>query len=149
MSLPLSRRIVRAALLVGAAAAPLVGAGTASAAALPQASELGGLTNVDSAGVTTVVDGAAQKAGTAATDKVTKAAVPTLHKGVGTVGSTALPAAQQSLGKTAGATTGLVGQAAEQATAGKAGPVADTLPVGDVHLPSTDGLPVRSLPLGY
>lgn len=46
MSLSLSRRVARAALLIAAGAAPLVGAaGAASALELPKANDLGGLTN--------------------------------------------------------------------------------------------------------
>ncbi|WP_128379601.1 ATP-binding protein [Streptomyces cavernae] len=59
MSLPLTRRIARAALLIAAGAAPVVGAaGSAHAAALPAAPELGGLTAVDGADVGDKVDGA-------------------------------------------------------------------------------------------
>lgn len=62
MSLPLTRRIARAALLVAAGAAAGVGAaGSASAApSLPAAPNLGGLTALDAASVGTTVDGAAQ-----------------------------------------------------------------------------------------
>ncbi|GAA0460059.1 ATP-binding protein [Streptomyces olivaceiscleroticus] len=53
MSLPLTRRIARAALLVAAGAAPVVGAaGSASAIDLPKAADLGGLTKVDPSSVT-------------------------------------------------------------------------------------------------
>ncbi|GAA3181384.1 MULTISPECIES: ATP-binding protein [Streptomyces] len=49
MSLPVTRRIARAALLVAASAAPVVAvAGSATAAPLPSAPELGGLTSMDS-----------------------------------------------------------------------------------------------------
>ncbi|MER5180366.1 ATP-binding protein [Streptomyces sp. NPDC002896] len=53
MSLPLSRRIARAALLVAAGAAPVVGAaGSASAVDLPTAApNLGGLTALDAGSV--------------------------------------------------------------------------------------------------
>ncbi|MFJ8765380.1 ATP-binding protein [Streptomyces clavifer] len=53
MSLTLTRRIARAALLIAAGAAPVVGAaGVAGAAVLPQTPALGGLTSLDSAGTT-------------------------------------------------------------------------------------------------
>jgi len=63
MSLPLTRRIARAALLVAAGAAAGVGAaGSASAAtnALPATPNLGGLTALDGANVGNTVDGATQ-----------------------------------------------------------------------------------------
>ncbi|MBA2944350.1 ATP-binding protein [Streptomyces himalayensis] len=60
MSLPLTRRIARAALLVAAGAAPVVGAaGSASAAQLPvDAPKLGGLTALDGGTVESAVPGA-------------------------------------------------------------------------------------------
>lgn len=61
MSLPVTRRIARAALLVAAGAAPVVAAaGTANAAALPKAPDLGGLTSLDSAGASQTLDDTAQ-----------------------------------------------------------------------------------------
>ncbi|MEU0065704.1 ATP-binding protein, partial [Streptomyces albidoflavus] len=63
MSLPLSRRIARAALLVAAAAAPVAGAaGAANAAELPVGSNLSGLTALDGEGLGNTLDGAAQGA---------------------------------------------------------------------------------------
>ncbi|MBH0244931.1 hypothetical protein I3W98_21880, partial [Streptomyces cavourensis] len=61
MSLPLTRRIARTALLIAAGAAPVVGAaGAASAAELPRTPDLGGLTALDGAGLGNTVDGAAR-----------------------------------------------------------------------------------------
>ncbi|GGU42175.1 hypothetical protein GCM10010211_01630 [Streptomyces albospinus] len=62
MSLPVTRRIARAALLVAAGAAPVVAAaGSASAVNLPaQANEMGGLTTLDSANTGKTVDRTAQ-----------------------------------------------------------------------------------------
>lgn len=142
MSLPLSRRIARAALLVGAAAAPLVGAGTASAAA-PQGPELGGLNTVDSAGVTSALSGAAQRAGDTAADvggRAVRTTVPAVGRGAGGMGNAAVPAAQQNLGRAAGAATGLVGETAR--TARRAAPAVGPLPVG------AEQLPVGALPVG-
>ncbi|ARF57257.1 hypothetical protein [Streptomyces gilvosporeus] len=52
MSLPVTRRIARAALLVAAGAAPVVAAaGSAEAVALPQAPGVGSLSALDTAGV--------------------------------------------------------------------------------------------------
>jgi hypothetical protein len=62
MSLPLTRRIARAALLIAAGAAPVVGAaGSASAVDLPQ-TPLDGLTALDVDSLSGTVDGASQKA---------------------------------------------------------------------------------------
>ncbi|MEU3206991.1 hypothetical protein ABZ702_24600, partial [Streptomyces cyaneofuscatus] len=69
MSLPLTRRIARTALLIAAGAAPVVGAaGAASAAELPQTPDLGGLTALDGAGLGNTVDSAAQQGTQAAGD---------------------------------------------------------------------------------
>ncbi len=97
MSLPLTRRIARAALLVAAGAAAGVGAaGSASAAPeLPTAPNLGGLTALDGANVGDSVDGAAQKltgtAGDTGGKAVTKA-VPTVGKTGGKAVKKAAPA---------------------------------------------------------
>ncbi|TVL93982.1 ATP-binding protein [Streptomyces sp. SAJ15] len=65
MSLPLSRRIARAALLVAAGAAPLVGAvGAANAAEMPQTG-LGGLNSAQAPDTTEVAKGAAAAGGQA------------------------------------------------------------------------------------
>ncbi|GAA3501203.1 ATP-binding protein [Streptomyces prasinosporus] len=79
MSLPLTRRIARAALLVAAGAAAGVGAaGSASAAPeLPTAPDLGGLTALDGATGDTVTGARQNVAGTAKdADKV----VPTVDR---------------------------------------------------------------------
>ncbi|MFE9821354.1 ATP-binding protein [Streptomyces sp. NPDC005791] len=90
MSLPLTRRIARAALLIAAGAAPVVGAaGAAGAAGLPQTPALGGLTSLDGAGLGSTLDSASKQG-----SEVTKG---TGGKVVGTT----LPAAGKTL-KTAG-----------------------------------------------
>ncbi|MBD0717718.1 ATP-binding protein, partial [Streptomyces sp. CBMA370] len=69
MSLPLTHRIARAALLIAAGAAPVVGAAGAASAAehsLAPTGALAGVTSLDSAATGTAVDGASQ----AATDVV-------------------------------------------------------------------------------
>ncbi|MCW2872919.1 ATP-binding protein [Actinacidiphila oryziradicis] len=145
MSLPLSRRIARAALLVGAAAAPLIGAGAASAAALPQTTDLGGLTNLDSAGVANTLDGTTHQAGEVG-GKAVKAAVPAVGKGVSTVGRTALPAAQKSAGKSAGSATETVGKLGKS--------VGDvSKPLSGANLPAVGQVPLKGavpggLPIG-
>ncbi|NEB56811.1 ATP-binding protein, partial [Streptomyces griseus] len=69
MSLPLTRRIARAALLIAAGAAPVVGAaGAASAADLPAAPDLGKLTALDGAGLGSTVDSTVQQGTQAAGD---------------------------------------------------------------------------------
>ncbi|MET8509780.1 ATP-binding protein [Streptomyces sp. NPDC004787] len=105
MSLPLTRRIARAALLVAAGAAPVVGAaGTASA--LPQglapAEALSGVTAVDPASAGGVVDTASQTA-------------------TGVVGEAGGKATGDTLGKTAGTAT-------ETAQAPVAGPLGEAVP---------------------
>ncbi|MFG2328836.1 ATP-binding protein [Streptomyces sp. NPDC048604] len=63
MSLPLSRRIARAALLVAAGAAPVIGAaGVAGAAELPGAGGLAGLTQLDPSSAASTVGGATDAA---------------------------------------------------------------------------------------
>ncbi|MFJ8541416.1 ATP-binding protein [Streptomyces sp. NPDC093586] len=104
MSLPLTRRIARAALLVAAGAAAGVGAaGSASAApGLPATPNLGGLSTLDGANVGKTVDGAAQnvtKAGGDTGGKAAKKATGNLlegtsvsaTKGGGLPGSATLP----------------------------------------------------------
>jgi hypothetical protein len=132
MSLPLTRRIARAALLIAAGAAPVVGAaGAAGAAELPQAPELGGLTTVDGAGLGKTVDGASQQG--------TKVAGDTGGKIVGTT----LPAASRTVGKAGAETTPAVQKAAGGA-AGSAGQV-----IGDTAGSVTKGgLPTQGLPIG-
>ncbi|MFS0693902.1 ATP-binding protein [Streptomyces nitrosporeus] len=90
MSLPLSRRIARAALLIAAGAASAAGAaGTAGAAGLPQAPELGGLTQLDGARVGDTLDSTAKQGAEA------------VNGTGGKVVGTALPAASGAL-RTAG-----------------------------------------------
>jgi hypothetical protein len=62
MSLSLTRRIARTALLIAAGTAPVVGAaGAAGAAGLPQTPALGGLTSLDGAGLSSTVDSTAKQ----------------------------------------------------------------------------------------
>ncbi|WSV68097.1 ATP-binding protein [Streptomyces sp. NBC_01012] len=87
MSLPLTRRIARAALLI-AAAAPVVGAaGAAGAAGLPQTPALGGLTQLDGAGLSSTLDSTSKQGSQVANETG------------GKVVGTALPAAGQTLEK--------------------------------------------------
>ena len=137
MSLPLSRRIARAALLVAATAAPVVGAaGAANAVELPAGSNLGGLTALDGEGLGNTVDGAAQGATGAAGKTGSEAvgtALPAAGKTLGQTGRTVAPAAQDAAGTLAGSAGKAVGD-----TAGSA---------AQSGLPGK-GLPVGGLPIG-
>jgi hypothetical protein len=133
MSLPLTRRIARAALLIGAAAAPLIGAGAASAAELPQAADLGGLTSLDKAAdLSHTVDGVTHEAG--AVTSVQKA-LPDPGKTLADTTRTAAPVAK----KTATQAGGAVKHAADGGGPLGALPVSQ-LPVG--QLPLAGGLPI-------
>ncbi|MHB6909516.1 ATP-binding protein [Streptomyces sp. DB-54] len=79
MSLPVTRRIARAALLVAAGAAPVVAAaGSASAVNLPPSgSEMGGLTTLDSANTSKALDNTA-RTGLALVNKTGAEAAQTL-----------------------------------------------------------------------
>ncbi|MEV5984643.1 ATP-binding protein [Streptomyces sp. NPDC052051] len=138
MSLPLTRRIARAALLIAAGAAPVVGAAGSACAAttdLPGTQNLGGLTSLQGAQVGSV-DGAARKvtgiAGNVGHTAVKKA-TPVAQKTAGRLVGTATPVAQKATGAAAGQNGGLLGDSAKKATGG--------------GLP-TQGLPLPGLPLG-
>ncbi|MFF3953370.1 ATP-binding protein [Streptomyces sp. NPDC001890] len=132
MSLPLTRRIARAALLIAAGAAPVVGAaGAAGAAELPQAPELGGLTTVDGAGLGKTVDGASQQGAQVAGDtggRIVGTTLPAATRTVGKAGAETTPTVQKAAGGAAGSAGQLVGEAAGAATQG--------------------GLPTQGLPIG-
>jgi hypothetical protein len=150
MSLPLPRRIAQAALLLGAAAAPLIGAGAAHAAALPQQG-LGGLTNLDKGGLDTgaldsaglghTVQDTSQQATTAVGSGGTQAlttAFPAADRLVGTLGRSGVPTAQKAAGQvadTAGRTMG-----ATEESAGGSVPGAESLPTS--ILPNAGALPL-------
>lgn len=99
MSLPLTRRIARTALLIAAGAAPVVGAaGAAGAAGLPQTADLGGLTSVEGSGLGKTVEGAAKPVSDTAGEtggKVVGTTLPVAGKAVTDLGSKAGPAAQK------------------------------------------------------
>ncbi|MDN3294581.1 ATP-binding protein [Streptomyces ficellus] len=140
MSLPLTRRIARAALLIAAGAAPVVGAaGSASAVDLSQTPELGGVSSLDTASVTDTVSGASQSttglAGEAG-GKAVKQAVPATGQTVAKTGETATPAVQKAAGDAAGSAGDIVGGAAGAAPTGALGG----------GLPAADQLPVKTLP---
>ncbi|MFC8533802.1 ATP-binding protein [Streptomyces sp. NPDC057249] len=117
MSLPLTRRIARTALLIAAGAAPVVGAaGAAGAAELTQAPDLGGLTSVEGSGLGKTVEGAAKPASGAASEtggKLVGTALPVAGKTLTDVGGKAAPAAKKVSGATKGGATGTVSDAAK------------------------------------
>ncbi|MFJ6568326.1 ATP-binding protein [Streptomyces sp. NPDC091292] len=133
MSLPLTRRIARVALLVAAGAAPVVGAaGSASAVDLPTSAPLGGLTALDGASVGNNVDGAAQKVTKTAGETggtTVKKAVPAAGKTVGKGAKTAAPAAQKAAGDVGGSAGEVLG-----GVTGAAAPGAGQLPVNGLPL---------------
>ncbi|MFC9925590.1 ATP-binding protein [Streptomyces sp. NPDC127190] len=137
MSLPLTRRIARAALLVAAGAAAGVGAaGSANAAAnLPAATpNLGGLTAVDGAHVGNTVDGATQNVTSLAGHaggKAVEQTVPAAGKTGGSAVKKTTPVAQKAAGDAAGAAGGVLGDTASTATKG-----------GLPNLPVQGGLPL-------
>lgn len=118
MSHPLKRRMAQAALLV-AAAAPVIGlgAGTASAAGLP---DLGGLSSTDAASALgSGLDGATHSAMGVASDAGHNAQatlVPAAHRTVESAGETLVPAAQKTVGDAAGQVGQATGHAAQGAT---------------------------------
>jgi hypothetical protein len=146
MSLPLSRRIARAALLIAAGAAPVVGAaGSAGAVELQQANPLGGLTALDTQSLGGTVESAAGKssdlAGSAGGDTV-KQTVPAAGRAVTGAGRTATPATRQATGDAADSAGDLLG--------GTATAAAGSLTGGDVASGSLagSGLSEGKLPLG-
>ncbi|MFE0427634.1 ATP-binding protein [Streptomyces sp. NPDC058953] len=160
MSLPLTRRIARAALLIAAGAAPVVGAaGSASAVDLGQAAPVAGLTALDADGVSTTVDGAARQttelAGGAGGDAV-RQTVPAAGKALGGASRAAAPAAEETAGEAAGNAGGLLGKTADGAakSLGDSGLTAGSLEGGlpTEALPmeglTSGGLPVETLPTG-
>jgi hypothetical protein len=117
MSLPLTRRIARTALLVAAGAAPLIGAAGAASAAdlgaeLPTTATMGEMSSLDTGKLGKAADATSQKVGNAAGETGGRAV------------EQALPAAGKTVGTTARKAAG------------------DTLPGGL----RTDRLPVRALP---
>jgi hypothetical protein len=151
MSLPLTRRIARAALLVGAAAAPLVGIGAsaASAAELP-VGELGGLTSLDktadvvhSADLTHTVEGVAKGAKTVTSlQKALPDPGRTLTGAAKTTAPVARKTATDAAGAVKGAAKGVGGttKGAEGAGPLKGLPISQ-LPVGQLPIANA-GLPI-------
>ncbi|MEU5419816.1 ATP-binding protein [Streptomyces sp. NPDC001407] len=136
MSLPLSRRIARVALLVAAGAAPVIGAAGAANAADFKAPELGGLSTVDGASLGNNIAATSHKAGVATAEvghKAVDTAAPGTTDTLGKTAQSTTPAAQKVAGDLGGSAAGVVGTTAETATKG--------------GLP-TKGLPTGGLPIG-
>ncbi|GGR17379.1 ATP-binding protein [Streptomyces netropsis] len=117
MSLPLTRRIAQAALLVAAGAAGAVGAaGVASAADVTQAP----LSSLDTANLTNNVSAVTDQAGGTATNLSGKAVegVPAATKTVGKVGKEATPVVQKAAGQVGSSAGKVVGETANTATKG-------------------------------
>ena len=104
MSLSLTRRIVRTALLVAAGAAPVVGAaGAASAAVLPTNAPLTGLSTLDKA----PVDGVVHSASTGVTRTADQAGGTTVRDAAGAPLTTAQHVAGGAVGDAAAHTAHL------------------------------------------
>ncbi|GFH37737.1 ATP-binding protein [Streptomyces pacificus] len=155
MSLPLTRRIARAALLVAAGAAPVVGAaGSASAVDLPTRDlGNGGLTQLDGDTAGSAVDSTAREAAGTANEAGGKVVGTTLPAAAGTLGGAArsgLPAAQETAGQAAGSTAGVLGETASSTTSQGLPAAQDLagggLPDAGAALPVGE-LPVQGLPL--
>lgn len=113
MSNPLKRRMAKAALLLAAGAAPVIGsAGAASAVSLPSTTDLGGLSTVDAASLGDAVDGAAQTttklAGEAGAEVVSEA-VPAGGQAAGEITKKAAPTVQDTAGTVTESAGSLVG----------------------------------------
>ncbi|MEW2413867.1 ATP-binding protein [Streptomyces sp. NPDC046866] len=129
MSLPLTRRIARTALLLAAGAAPVVGAaGAASAAGLESVPQLGALTGSDATAAAGDTVGAGEAAAHTATDTAAHA----------------LPGAPGQVTDTTGALLG--GLPAAKGLPG--GDVAGAVPAGELTgAVPTQNLPLNTLPL--
>ncbi|POX40482.1 ATP-binding protein [Streptomyces sp. Ru73] len=156
MSLPLTRRIARAALLVAAGAAPVVGAaGSASAVDLPKAADLGGLTKVDPSSVTETAGNALENTSAVAgpvAGEVVKKAVPEAGRAGNKTLQKLAPTAKKTTGHVTGDTKDTVGDTTRALPAEgltKDLPLAEELPAGQLlaGLPVTKGLPTDGLPV--
>ena len=159
MSLPLPRRIAQAALLLGAAAAPLVGAGAAHAASLTEAN-LGGLSTLDNPALgdalATAEHQGAVLGAQAGTDAM-KATLPATDHVVGTTTRSAVPTAQQALERTHADPVDAAGRLAGGTTESAAGTLSATELVPTTPLPplvpnagtlpTTEHLPLNGLPV--
>ncbi|WP_052440510.1 hypothetical protein [Streptacidiphilus anmyonensis] len=165
MSLPISRRIVQAALVVAAGAVPAVAAGTAQAApALPTVPDLGGLSQLNSApDLGGSLESTAHQTGELAGSGVGQAAsngVPVVADAAGHEVGQAVPGGNRSMGSSV---TGLLGTASQVVGAAHDAGVARSMPAtanasgtmaGDTpavapaaQAPASSSNPLSSLPL--
>jgi hypothetical protein len=178
MTLPISRRIVQAAVVVAAGAVPAVAAGAAQAApALPTVPDLGGLSQLNSApDLGGSLESTAHQTGELAGTGVGEAArdgVPVVADAAGHAAGQAVPGGDRSMGSSV---TGLLGTASQVVGVAHNAGVARSMPAaanatgtlaGDTpavapgaagpqapsssplsSLPLASSLPVNSLPLG-
>ncbi len=157
MSHPLKRRMARVALLV-AAAAPVIGLGAASASAagLPQVTDLGGLSSTDAASTLggNVDDATHQAVGVAdqTGGNAAEHLVPATGSSVQHAGTALTPVARKTVSDTTGQVGHVAGQAAHSAQGGQGltpqlpthGLPAAQLPTGALH--NGPMLPVNNLP---
>ncbi|WP_063795940.1 hypothetical protein [Peterkaempfera griseoplana] len=160
MSLPLTRRIAQAALLVAAGAAPVVATvGTASAAELPQTADLGGLTQLDSDSLAGQVQDVAHQAGRQVGNSggsTMASAVPSVSDTLGATAAAAIPEVNRFAGSAAeqaGTTAGTTGEMASDAAQRAVAPVGGGSPLSALGGLTGGGLPTgqltgAGLPLG-
>jgi hypothetical protein len=114
MSNPLKRRMARAALLLAAGAAPVIGsAGAANAVSLPPSTDLGGLSNLDTASVGDTVEDLAEGANSLAGDtggEAVQELVPAAGTVVGTLTKAATPTVLGATGTLMEGSSSTVGQ---------------------------------------
>mgnify|MGYP001412250726 CR=1 FL=1 len=146
MSLPLTRRIARAALVAAAGAAPVVlgAAGTAQAVELPKTANLDALSSLDNGALSTpqqTLSRAAELALGSSGREAVDNAVPAAAATVRATGDTLLPTAERTLRSTDGRAAGLVARVAEQT-------LGDQLPTESLVSDKVrvSGLPTDQLP---
>lgn len=117
MSLPLTRRIAKVALLVAAGAAPLAGAtGPAQALNLPESRSLGALDELDTAATEGAVDGVVRGARPTverAGDQVLDPAVPTVGRTLDGAGRTLAPVSEHTPSQADDQLAGLLSKTAD------------------------------------
>lgn len=140
MSNALKRRMAKVALVIAAGAAPVVAsAGSASALSLPT-TDLGGLSNLDTASLGDKTDSALQNTSAVAGElggEAVKAAVPAVGKAAGSLSRSATePSIMETAGAATGAAATVVGETTSQLNGkGLPGPVPGLnapLPAGGV-----------------
>jgi hypothetical protein len=151
MSLPLTRRIAQAALVVAAGAVPMVAAGSASAAMdLTKAPDLSGLSHVDPMNAGHNLESTTHDLGQEAAPLAGSAVqngLPLVTDVAGKAAGAAVPGVHRTVGDLTGSTTSAVGDtgAVRSAAADAGSPTAglsDTAEQLPQSLPPVDGLPL-------